>query len=343
VSVDAAAAEAVALLRRVRGLAATEAEAQLRELRQRLPALTLDLLPERNAYNGAREYGVLVRAEEETAYVTCRGRESTPWLLHQVHDFRESILLFVDAEALSVGEVVAALDEWLEHASLCSRLIDTCIINRELKKRAYVVSDEELQAEVNAMRRRRGLLTAADTERWLRAHGVSHQQLEKMAATGVKVRRLREELCAPSVESHFHAHREALGRAMLVRLRCANVVEARRARARVTSRESFFALSDELLRDDLRQGATAPRLDTRVVTRHDLEPSLAAEVFARAGAIAGPEVTPDGTFLLYVSSIAPAETLDPELRQVIERQLFAAWLQAQREHATVEWNWGRDG
>jgi hypothetical protein len=200
-----------------------------------------------------------------------------------------------------------------------------------------------LQAEVNAMRRRRGLLTAADTERWMRARGMSHQRLEQMAALTVRTRRLRHELCALDVEAHFRAHRDELHRAALVRLRFATADQARRASARVSSREGFFTLAEELLGDDARHNAAAPRLDSRVVTRHELDPSFAAQVFAGAAAIVGPYVTLEGAFLVYVSSIEPARQLDTELSEVIERVLFARWLLQQRERATIDWNWGHDG
>jgi putative peptide maturation system protein len=259
-----------------------------------------------------------------------------------VHDFREGMLLSVDAEALSVGETVATIDELLEHASLRERLIDACVINGELKRRNYAVSDEELQREMDAIRRRRGLVTAADTERWMRARGMSHQQLEQMAELAARTRQLRRELCAADVETFFAAQRETLERAALVRLRFANAELARRAGARVSSRESFFALAEQLLGQDARHAVTVPRLDGRVVSRHGLEPALAAQIFAGPGTIVGPQVTPDGAYLLYVSAIERARELDTEQRELIERELFARWLERQRALAIIDWNWGRD-
>ena len=240
--IEEAAGAAVTLLRRVRGRAAAAARSELRALAERLAPVQVDLLPERNHYTGQLEHGVLIRAAGETAYVTCRGVEATPWLFHHVHDFRETTFLTVDAQTLSLGETVAALDELLEHTELCERLVDSCIIQRELARRDDAVAGDELQKEVDAMRRRRGLLTAADTERWLRARGISHQRLEQMAATAVRTRRLRHELCAADVEAHFAAHGDALDRAALVRLRFANGEQARGARARLSSRASFFEI-----------------------------------------------------------------------------------------------------
>jgi putative peptide maturation system protein len=338
VSLELAAGAAVSLLREVRGRLPVDTQARVRELAMRFAPLLIDLLPERDRFSGQLDHGLLIRGATETVYVTCRGVAATPWLLHQVHDFREGDLLHVDGESLSVGEAVAALDELLAYTPLRERLIDTCIINRHLKQREYQISDTELQSEVDRLRRRRGLISAEETERWMRAHGVSHARLEAMAAAAARVRRLRHELCAAEIESWYHDHRAELTRAALIRLWFANDGQARRA----LPRSDFFALANQLLAEDLRSGARVHRLDTQVVARCEVEAAFGAEVFERAGGIVGPQTTAEGAFLAYVSAIEPARELDAETRDLIERRLFAGWLCDQRERACVEWNWAHE-
>jgi putative peptide maturation system protein len=340
---DEALREGLALLGQLRGVERQKAEAHARALAARHAPLALRLVPERDEYTHVLEYGLLLEEPQgETVYLTARSKSATPWLLHQVHDFREGVLLVVDGEDLSVGEAVAQLDELLDHVSLRERLIDACILKRRLAVDAPTVSEEELQAAVNDFRQRRGLYSAEATRRWMQAHAMSHARVEAIAASAVKVRKLRRALVGAKVEGYFAAHRDDLARASLLRLRFANVELARRARPRCSSLAELLALGQELLANDLRTGDSGERIDTLVVHRRELEPEEDAAIFERTKSIVGPLVTPQGAHLAWVMATEPAHQLDARTRDVIERRLFADWLRGERERATIEWSWDHD-
>ena len=341
--IDDALRDALDVIRAIRGLPGDAARARVAALAARHPALRLHLVPERDEYSGRMEYGLLVRAPDvETAYLTARAPSATPWLLHQVHDFREGVLLAVDGESLSVGDAIAALDEHLAHASLRERMVTTCILNRHLREHRYEVSDDELQAAVDEFRQRRGLHTAEATDRWMQATGTSHARLEQLAGTAVQVRKLRRDVCADRVEAELRAHADAFATAALIRIRVASAERARAARPDDLDRAGFLALAETMIAEELRGAAAGGVLDSVVVTRGELEPAFGDAVFAGAGRVVGPYATPDGVFLAYVSAIEPARELDARVRGLVERRCFDAWLDEQRAHASVEWNWGRE-
>ena len=342
-SVDAAVNDALALLRALDGVARPEAQLRAAALAARHRPLELRLVPERNEHTGALDYGVLVRAPaDETVYVTARRPSATPWLLHQVHDFREGTLLTVDGQPLSVGEAVAMFDELLEHTSVREQMIDACLVKRLLADDPPPVDDDELQDAVNEFRQRRGLLSAEATRSWMRAHGMSQTRVEAIAASAVRVRKLRRARVGGAVDDWFATHGHELARASSVRLRLGNVELARRALPRCTTLATLLALGEELLAHDLDTGDCGQRIESIVVHRGELPAADDAAIFARAGRVVGPLVSLAGVHLAWVSAIAPAHALDARTRDIVERRLFGDWLRAQREQSTIEWNWSHD-
>jgi hypothetical protein len=96
-----------------------------------------------------------------------------------------------------------------EKKPLLQRLIDSCLIEAELQRRDVQVSAEDVQAACDEMRRRRGLLSAADLHAWLADSGTTLQALDEMAAGRARALKLRDLVADDRVSDYFERHRDA--------------------------------------------------------------------------------------------------------------------------------------
>ena len=326
--------EVVELLQSFAGAPRADVEPALSALRSRNAPLAIHLVNEHDGYTQRREYGALVRAPGgETAYVTVRAPSATPWLLQQVHRWREGDLLRVDEYVLSVVDAVGALDGLFAQPRVQARLVDLCILRREITARGITVGDAEMQAAVDELRRAHGLLSVEATERWLRDRGIPYAELERHAQFHAQTKRLRGVVVGHLVAGYFAEHADAVWRATLLRVWFS---DAERARAAIGEGELSAAGFLGLVS---RVGAS---IESAVVTRAELSPLEVTALFDRPGVVVGPLDGERGAYVAYVAMIDRASQLDEPTSARIEKILFDAWMAERRAGATIEWNWGRD-
>ena len=85
--------------------------------------------------------------------------------------------------------------------------MDACLIQKELDERPIEVATEELQAGVDAFRRRRRLHSARATEAWLSERGMDLSRLESRVADDIRVRKLMERVAAERADGELDAAR----------------------------------------------------------------------------------------------------------------------------------------
>jgi hypothetical protein len=191
------------------------------------------------------------------------------------------------------------------------------VIQEQAHQAGLAVSTEELQQAADAFRRRHGLLTAADTQAWLAERGLSVDEFEAGLEEDLLAAKVREHVTAGQVDPHWQAHQ-----AGYERLRLALVMVGREELARELASQ---------VREDGRELAEVVRMHELPLFRGEsLRKELGgplAEALAAApvGELVGPVATPNGFTLAVVEERRPAE-LDAAMRQILQKELFDAWL-----------------
>jgi putative peptide maturation system protein len=322
------------------GMAPSQAHGRMNALRSRHPAASIELIWDEQSFDRSRHYDALVRPQgfDGTVSLSVCHDDALPWPLRGLQPWRDSELLRVNGTVMPVEIAIRHLDLLWQSKPLMQRLIDSCIVEAELERRQIEVTDAELQASVNDLRRRRGLLTAADTHAWLAESGMSMQGLTDLAGRLARAAKLRELIVGEDVEYCLEAHRDDFD---TINTRVLQTPDARSARQLVDavrdgSRSFLHAAEDAVFADSSGR--------TKFFYRKELRHRLAARVNGasssfNAGDVLGPIEEVDDRLAINVVSVEPADR-NPHLRSAVVTRLFDEWLREQRQKARIEWFWG---
>jgi putative peptide maturation system protein len=322
------------------GMAPSQANGCINALRSRYPAASIELVWDEQAFDGSRHYDALVRPEgfDGTVSLSVCHDDALPWPLRGLQPWRDSELLRVNGTVMPVENAIRHLDLLWQRKPLMQRLIDSCLIEAELERRQIEVTQAEVQSTVNDIRRRRGLLTAADTHAWLAESGMSMQGLTDLAGRLARAAKLREIIVGDEADRCLESDREQFDTINTRVLQTPDTQAARQIAASVRdgSRSFLHAAEDAVFSDS--SGRTQffyrKELRHRLMARTtDNSSSLAA------GDVLGPLEEGDERLVINVVSVEPA-SLNPHLRSAVVARLFEAWLREQRQQARIEWFWG---
>jgi putative peptide maturation system protein len=329
-----------------RSAAPDEAVAALAPVAARHPSARLDLLWEEEGFDGSFHYDALIRerargaAGGATISLSVVPDGGLPWPLRGTQRWRDSDLLRVNGRTLAVAEAVAQLDVLWDSPPLMTRLIDACLVEEALAADPVAISGEELQAAVDAVRRRRGLVTAEQTRQWMGKTGMTHRALEVLATRIAVLAKLRDRVAGGRVETFF-AERAADFDPLDVLEVVATAPEALDPLRSAASHPGHVAAT--VLRAALAgaaAGGDRPRVVVERATRSAWEARLGASLRGKgAGASVGPVAAEEGLRWAYVLRADPAR-LDAPTRAAVKAALFEAWLAERRRTARVEWFWG---
>jgi putative peptide maturation system protein len=321
------------------GAAPSQAHVRIDNLRSRYPADSIELVWDEQVFDGSRHYDALIRPQgfAGTVSLSVCHDDTLPWPLRGLQPWRDSELLRVNGTVMPVENAIRHLDLLWQRKPLMQRLIDSCLIEAELNRRQIEVSPAEVQSTVNDIRRRRGLLTAADTHAWLAESGLSMQGLTDLAGRLARAAKLRELIVSEDVERHLESHR---GDFDAVNTRVLQMPDAGVARqiadaVRDGSQSFLHAAEDAVFSDS--SGRT--QFFYRRELRHQLAARLASDGSFEAGDLLGPLEEGDERLVINVVSIEPAED-NAQLRTAVVTRLFESWLREQRQKARIEWFWG---
>lgn len=339
------------------GMAPSHAHGRMNALRSRHPSASIELVWDEQAFDGSRHYDALVRPPgfDGTVSLSVCHDQALPWPLRGLQPWRDSELLRVNGVVMPVEIAIKNLDLLWQRKPLMQRLIDSCLVEAELERRQIEVTDAEVQAAVDDIRRRRGLLTAADTHAWLAESGMSMQGLTDLAGRLARAAKLRELIVAEDVEYCLETRREDFDR---INTRVLQTPDARTARqvadaVRDGSRSFLHAAEDAVFADATgrtqffyrkeQRHRLAARMSQEASLFDGKEPSYArvSEQTSsfKAGDLLGPIVEGDERLLINIVSVEPADR-NPHLRSAVVTRLFDEWLREQRQKARIEWFWG---
>jgi putative peptide maturation system protein len=315
-----------------------EAQRRLRELRGHHPAARLRLVWQREEYDGSLHYDLLIsRAGKGTVSLSHCPDRALPWAFRGGHRVGERLLLRVNGADMEVDQAIACLDFLWDDLPLAERLVTACLLRQELAQDPVELSEVELQHAMDAFRRARGLLTAAATTEWMARRCLSHRDLETLVAGEAAVAQLRKRITANHIQGYFDAHRGELDVVRLARLVFAGRADAQRAVLEMHAGDDFYAVAERAFATGI---ASTPSSFFLTVRRDDLPAEIGERIVdLTADMTIGPCSTDGGHAVLRLLGVEPA-VLDDSTIDVIERRLFAAWLEDRRRLARVEWFWG---
>jgi putative peptide maturation system protein len=336
----AAGAELLAVLHRDR-VDADDAMARLAALRRRLGGVELDLVWEAPDLVGDRHYDLLIRHGGLAVSVSACASTDVPWPMRGAMRWSEKDVVIVNGEAVTVGEVITALDFTWRDLDVARHLVDQALLRQLIAGRrlpgvdlhigldgAFEIGDDDLQATFDAFRVRRGLEDPDAFAAWLAVRGLELGQLEPHVRGEAARRHVRRAVVGAAVGPHLEAHARDYDR--VDALRVGGLAAADIAAARAEPGRLQAIVEQAFLRGQPIDIATA------TFVRHELAPAVADVLFgAEPGALVGP--LDDGQ-VARVLRVRPARP--DEVRDLAEERLFAAWLAERRAAAHIEWLWG---
>jgi putative peptide maturation system protein len=316
-----------------------QAMACFRLLQERHREMEMDLVWEEETYSQAVHYDALLRlpGQGTVSLGFCPDR-AVPWPLRRAHHSREKDLVRVNSQTLTVERAMTHLDIMGNEARITTSLVNLCLVQEAIEKRAIELSNAELQQAMDAFRKRHGLYSAQDTYRWLEQHGITHERLEQEIAAQALPAKLRDQVAEGRVEAHFDRHRSDFDTAHLARFRVAEEARAQRLYEQIRGGavEFFEAAQREFLAGENGAGG-----DLFVaVQRRQISAEQAAVIFAASpGEVVGPLRSGEGYDIVRVLRIDRAH-LDEPTRAAVKEVLFGDWLAERQQEATIEWFWG---
>jgi putative peptide maturation system protein len=318
-----------------------EALARLARTRGRGELAELDLVWERSAFDGALHFDALLPSAAGTLSMSWCSERGVPWPLRGVQRNADADLVRVDGYTLQVAMAIALMDLVWGDDDILTRLIDAAILQKQqglLEVELSEITDDQLQHAMNEFRRRRNLLTAGDTERWLAEHGLDQSRLEAILGERLVRSLIRDRVIAPQIDAYL-ADVTPFDRVTLEWLAADDAEQAHALFAGVRDGETTLAGEAG---QRFAAGGPAPEPFVRF-RRRDLPAAAAAHLFgASPGALVAPFELGGEHRVARVLAIAPADPTDPDIAEQVREACFAEWLAERRRAADIEWFWGFD-
>lgn len=227
---------------------------------------------------------------------------------------------------IDVVEVLEALKQNMSLVEVCEEVLKQKIIIQTAESQNITVTAEEIQTEVDEIRRSKHLEKASDTMAWLNEHMVTPDEWEIAIQNHVLTKKLAKHLFEEQVEPFFAERRLNFDRFVVyqIRLDCQRFAQ-----------ELFYQIEEEEISfyeaarlHDLDENARYLCGYTGQKNRLSFSPDIAAAIFQDPlpiGVLLGPVQTEDLYHLLKIEEYIPAE-LTPDLRQEILHGLFDDWI-----------------
>lgn len=198
------------------------------------------------------------------------------------------------------------------------------IIAQAAEERGLTVSEAEIQADADRIRREKRLEKASDTLAWLAEQMITPDDWEVGIRNRLLATKLAEHLFAKEVEKFFAQNRLDFDQIVLYQIVVPYERVAREVLYQVEEQEiSFYEAAHLYDIDEKRRHQCGYE---GKLHRRSLNPDIAVAVFkSQPGEVVGPVQTEQGYHLLRVEEFIPAE-FTPEMHQDIRDRMFKEWL-----------------
>ena len=317
----------------------TERLDEVERLRRELDDADVELVWSSEAYDGSRDYALLLRGDDQGWLSIASSRSHLPWPLRGVRRWREEDVVRVNNRVVKMEDAVAFLEIESPRTQVARRLVDSSLMQEALGSSLPTATRAEMRAEEALFRQRQGLVAPPDLAAWLRLRGWHRGDLERLIEDRLLRRRLRERIIPDgAIDEYFAEHRDDFDLREIEWVWRRNVRAAREAVAMlIETKRTIADLAQEVL--PYREGEV--ELPLRVWRRRrDLGEDFALLFASPSGTAFGPLAYERGWVVgRTLRHLAPELTIP--LRNQIRGHLFESWLRSRRESAEIEWLWGR--
>lgn len=252
----------------------------------------------------------------------------------------EKAAITVNGQTVSFGEIF----KWVRYKGTFPALqekLEQTLILQGAAEMGLVPGVVDLQEAADQIRREHNLYSSSDTAAWLKARGLTLDDLEALAGLRFMAGKIRERLADGNVEHYFNENRRSFDRAVISQIVTAEEGMARELLAQIKEEGvSFYALAQEYSTD--RVTGDLNGLVGRV-DRRSLSPQVEAVLFsAESGDVVGPVKTDQGYHLIKIEKMEPAQ-LDPVTTERIKDLLFREWLAQAMKKATITYDIWNEG
>lgn len=228
-------------------------------------------------------------------------------------------------------EIIAYLRRSHKIAEIAALAEREALILALCEQRGITASDEELQADGDAFRRKHRLIGASETLSWLQEQRIAVEDWTQGIRNALLEKNLKEHLFGASVDGYYLSNRKNYKRVALSQILVDDLTDALTIVSRLQEdKSSFCALALEYSKGQQlkEKGGFA---GIHFLSR--LMPEVAQAISeAKEGEVIGPIETKLGYHIIKVEKWFPAE-LNESVREEILESLFQAWLREQSNSA----------
>ncbi len=226
-------------------------------------------------------------------------------------------------ECLIIGRNWKAIDECLEHF----------LLEEAFLKHNIATTQEEIRSHVTVFRQHNNLASGEDTHKWLEKHHMDDDDFLNMAVFELKLEKLKDLLFGKRVEEFFVYQRLELVEAELYKITLANEEAAREIVSSVKEGASFFDYARRYSIDH--ETAKSCGYMGKVKIKH-LNPQVQDALSkSSVGSVVGP-LKVNKNFEIFMLDSIHEPVFDAEMRQQLEDELFAQWLEDTKARSKME-------
>jgi putative peptide maturation system protein len=330
-SFDRALAEAASLLRELprHRHAITTARQRFRQFTVAHPDTPARLLANARPGCDDTEYDILLIAPDGgTIAVSWHPDQGIPWTALYADHWAANFILTVNGANTSIQSALLYLNRVLNRRpDMMADLVARALSGAAVEASPPPLEESEIDKAVDEFRIANGLLSGAETQKWLDEMQLTMEALHSLVSRNLQVRKLRQGLTADRVRPYFNAHRSDFDRVTVMRFDALPQPCARTLAAEWPRRRECPDLDDAGLR---RASGMLQTLYAR---------DLAPELFGKTvGSVVGP-VRNGRNFWVGKILRRHKARFDRQTRARIEELLFTDWLDEQKQKATIRWHW----
>lgn len=228
---------------------------------------------------------------------------------------------------ISAEDIADLLRQDLKLVDVCRQILSLSIIHDEAVARSLSVSEAEIQAEGERLRREMRLESAEKTLAWLAEQQLSADEWEESIRDHLLTKKLADDLFKEAAKVQFEQNKLDYEQVALYRLVVENPKMAQELSYQLEEREiNFFEAAHLYDCDPLRRAYCGYEGQK---SRWTLAPDIAASVFgASPQAVIGPLSLEEGHVLYFVDRFIAPEFTD-EVYQEIRDRKFRQWLESE--------------
>ena len=241
--------------------------------------------------------------------------------------------LTVDDRPISLAQALAYLQSSGKINNFIGDILRQYVIEQEVETRKDLeVSPGTIEQSMIDFRLQRQLADPKVFQEWLARNGTDYATFHRQVAYGFKVGILKEVVTQPKLQEYFIERKIFLDRVVLSRI----VVDSKELAEELYSQLEEGAAFDELAREYSLAEDRIVNGMMGVLSRGTLPDIMRAAIdSATPRDIVGPLELDGNWALLRVENFIPASLEDPQLKQVLENELFERWIAEKIQKLTV--------